>query len=324
MGAWPDLLACAYLENFVLPLNSMNNLLLGTFLSVVCFCVASCTQQKSELGSAGNPVKFFFVPSVDMKLLEDTSTKLESFLEKDTPYKFKISIPPSYVAVVEAFGTKRADVAAINTFGYVLAHEKYGAEARLVTVRFGETTYKSQFLVRSDSGIKKLSDLDGKKIAFVDPASVSGFLLPLKYLKDQGVKPKETVFAMRHDNVVSMIYQRQVDAGATFYSPPAEGEIQDARRLVKAQYPDVADKIKILELTSPIPNDPVIFRKDMPEEMKATIVRSLIRFAQTEEGLDVLKKLSSVTGLSPTSDHDYDATREAVKALGTASADVRK
>jgi phosphonate transport system substrate-binding protein len=280
------------------------------------FAATGCTRDRGELGSAKNPVKFFFVPSVDMKLLEDTSKALKKYMEANTPYKYQISIPSSYVAVVEAFGTKRADVAAINTFGYVLAHEKYGAEARLMTVRFGEETYKAQFLARADSKIKKLSDLQGKKVAFVDPSSVSGYLLPMKYLKDRGIKPKEIVFAMRHDSVITMIYQRQVDAGVTFYSPPAENEIQDARRLVRAQFPDVEKKIKIIELSSPIPNDPVIFRKDMPEKMKQEIADALIKFAATPEGLDVLKKLSSVTSLVHTTDAAYDSTRAAVKELG--------
>lgn len=283
---------------------------------ILFFFICGCTSNRGELGSAKNPVKFFFVPSVDAKLIEDTSTALKKYLEQNTPYKFQISVPPSYVAVVEAFGTKRADIAALNTFGYVLAHEKYGAQARLMTVRFGETDYKAQFLTRADSKIKKLSDLEGKKVAFVDPASVSGYLLPLKYLNDRQIRPKETVFAMRHDNVVSMIYQRQVDAGATFYSPPAENDIQDARRLLREQYPDVEKKIMIIELTSSIPNDPIVFRKDMPEEMKKRIADELIRFAATPEGLNVLKKLSSVTGLAHTTDKAYDDSRAAVKALG--------
>lgn len=296
----------------------MKKIISSCFYFAVVVCLAGCTRDRGELGSATNPVKFFFVPSVDAKLLEDTSAALKKYMEANTPYKFSISIPPSYVAVVEAFGTKRADIAAINTFGYVMAHEKYGAEARLVTVRFGETTYKAQFLTKADGKIKKLSDLNGKKIAFVDPASVSGYLLPMKHLKDRGIKPKDTMFAMRHDNVVSMIYQGQVDAGATFYSPPAENGIQDARRLVLEQYPDVEKKVTILELTSSIPNDPVIFRKDMPEGMKKTISEALIKFAASPEGLIVLKKLSSVTGLAPCTDKDYDDTRAAVKSLGQA------
>lgn len=276
---------------------------------------SSCTRDRGELGSEKNPIKFFFVPSVDAKLIEDTSVVLEKYLEANTPYKFTISIPSSYVAVVESFGTKRADVASINTYGYAMAHEKYGVEARLMTQRYGESTYKAQFLAKSDSKIKKLSDLNDKKIAFVDPASVSGYLLPLKYLMDRGIKPKDTMFAMRHDNVVSMIYQGQVDAGATFHSPPVGKDIQDARRLVLAQYPDVEKKISIIELTSEIPNDPIVFRKDLSEEMKKTITDALIKFSTTTEGLAVLKKLSSVTGLIPCTDKDYETTREAIKVL---------
>jgi phosphonate transport system substrate-binding protein len=279
--------------------------------------LGGCTHEHAPLGSAKNPVKFFLVPSVDMKFLEDTAKAMQIYLEAHTPYKYKVAIPNSYIAIVEAFGTNRADVASLNTYGYILAREKYGVEARLMTVRFGEKTYQAQFLARADSKIKKLEDLQGKKMAFVDPASISGYLLPLKFLHDRGIHPKETMFAMKHDNVVAMIYQKQVDAGATFYSPPAENQIQDARRLVKTQFPDVEDKVKIIALTTPIPNDPIIFRKDMPEEMKRIISENLIRFAATPEGQTVLKQLSSVTGLTPTTDQAYDETRAAVKALGT-------
>ncbi len=286
------------------------------FLLLLLVFSVACTKGRGELGTEENPIKFFFVPSVDVRVLDDNSKAVKKFLEEQTPYKFKISIPPNFNAVVEAFGTSRADVAALNTYGYFLAHDKYRVEARLTTVRNGESTYRAQFLARADGPIKKIEDLEGKKLAFVDPASTSGYLLPLKYLRDKKIKPKQTMFAMRHDNVVSMIYQKQVDAGATFYVAPVNGEIQDARMLVKGQYPDVEKKIKILALTDPIPNDPVVFRKDLPEEMKKKISEALIRYAETPAGKESLQKLSGVTGLIPATDKDYDSTRAFFKALG--------
>ncbi len=285
-------------------------------LGFAMVAATSCTRDRAELGSEKNPIKFFFVPSVDVKVLDDNSKAVKEFLEKNTPYKFKISIPPNFIAVVEAFGTKRADVAALNTYGYILANEKYGVVARLTTVRNGESTYRSQFLAKVGGKINKIEDLEGKKIAFVDPASTSGYILPLKFLRDKNIKPKQTMFAMRHDNVVSMIYQGQVDAGATFYVSPVGTEIQDARMLVKGQYPDVEEKIKIIQLTDPIPNDPVVFAKDMPEEMKAKISEALIQYAETPAGKEILQKISGVTGLIPSTDKDYDATREFYKTLG--------
>lgn len=278
--------------------------------------LTSCEFKKDTLGSSKNPIRLHLVPSHDVKVLTDNAEVLKKYLEDKTPYKFEVTIPQSFVAVVEAFGTKRADMAAINTYGYHLAHEKYGAEARLTVIRFGISTYQSQFLARSDSKIKTLKDLAGKKLAFVDPASTSGYLLPYKTLKDRKIMPKETVFAMKHDSVVSMIYQGQVDAGATYYAPPQNGVMDDARRLVKTQYPDVEEKVKIIELSEPIPNDPIVFRKDMPEEMKEKIVAALLAFVATPEGQKAMDQIVGATNLKKATDSDYDSVRAIFKDLG--------
>ena len=274
--------------------------------------LAACHLKKSPLGSEENPIKFHFVPSVEAKVLADRSKDFKRFLEANTPYHYSITIPQSYITVVEAFGTKRADISALNTFGYVLAHEKYGAEARLTMVRHGSSTFQAQFIARADSKIKKLEDLNGKTVAFVDPASTSGYLLPLKTFRDRKIKPKETVFAMKHDAVISMIYQKQVDAGATFYSPPRGEILEDARRLVLHQYPDVAEKIKIIELTEAIPNEPFVFRQGMPEEMKRIITEALVKFVNTAEGAKAFQDLYGVTALKVAKDQDYDVIRDMV------------
>ena len=298
-------------------------------LAAVALLATACTKKTAELGSEENPVKLHFVPSVDAKVIEDNSKAFKTYLEKTTPYKYEISSPQSYVAVVEAFGTKRADVAAFNTFGYILAHEKYGAEARLTVMRHGLATYQSQFIVKAGSPIKSLEDLNGKKIAFVEPASTSGYLLPLKTLNEKGIKPKETVFAGKHDNVVSMVYQGQVDAGATFYSPPfknekGEEEMEDARRLVLTQYPDVKEKVVILSLSEPITNDPVVFRKEMPEEMKTKITDAIISFLTTPEGKEAFKAIYGITEVKKATDADYDAARAMLKSTGANAEELLK
>lgn len=292
----------------------MKTLLLLMLFSVA-LVLSGCHLKKDVLGTAENPIKFHLVPAVDAKVLTDNANVLKAYLEAHTPYKYEITVPQSFVAVVESFGTRRADIAAINTFGYYMAHKQFAVEARLTVIRYGSATYQSQFLARSDSKIKTLKDLQGKKVAFVDPASTSGYLLPLKTLQDRQITPKETVFAMKHDSVVTMIYQRQVDAGATYYSPPQNGQIEDARRLVKTQYPDVEQKVKIIELSEPIPNDPIVFRRDMPEEMKEKIVDTLLLFASTPEGKKSLDLMLGATNFKKASDADYDTVREMLKAL---------
>lgn len=291
--------------------------------------VANCTIKRAELGTLENPIKIYFVPSVDTKVLEDKSKIFKDYLEKNTPYKYEVSIPQSFVAVVEAFGAKRADLAAINAFGYMLAHDKYGVQARLTGIRHGLSTYQSQFVVKTDSPIKTLADLSGKKVAFVDPASTSGYLLPLKTLKERKIEPKETVFAMKHDSVISMVYQGQVDAGATFYTAPSKNEkgetqLEDARRLVLTQYPDVESKIRILELSESIPNDPIVVRKDLPEEMKSRIIDATVAFIATPEGKDAFNKTYGVVEFKKVSDEDYESVRRMLKTLGKNVSELTK
>jgi phosphonate transport system substrate-binding protein len=288
---------------------------------LILFIIISSNRELHEgaLGTRLNPIKLYFTPSVDAKRISMNASELTDFLHKETGYYFRTAIPASYIAVVEAFGTGKADIASINTFSYLMANAKYGAEAKLRIVRdYGETSYKGQFITRVDSGIDSLSDITGHSIAYVDPSSTSGYILPKAKLKRLGIKPSETVFAMRHDNVVTMVYQRQVDVGATYYAPPdpKTGAIMDARMRVEKQFPDVAKKIKIIGFTQDIPNDPWVFRKDLPEDMTEKIINALLKYVKTPAGSKALYDIYDVRGLIRTKDSDYDGLRKLLRQEG--------
>lgn len=292
----------------------MNLRALLSLLAVV-FVVSSCIQS-NELGSKKNPFKFYIVPAQDVVALKEQGVKLATFLEKETGMYVQIELPINYIALVEAFGSKRADAAIINTFGYILANEKYGVQARLKLMNRGRDEYYGQIIARAD-GPKSIQELNGKKFAFVDPASTSGYLLPLRLFKQENIKLKEFMFAGKHDTVVRAVYQKQVDAGATFYTPPDDdGTPKDARWILRTEYPDVYEKIKILKLTGPIPNDPVVFRKDIPEEVKQKFADALIKYIKTDEGKTVLLGMYHITDFKAASDKDYDLVRGYLKDLG--------
>lgn len=284
-------------------------------LFVVVSTLTSCTVDKGPLGSEKNPVKVFLIPSVDAQMLKDKAQNLKKALEELSGYNIKLSVPSSYIAVVEAFGTKKADVAIMNTFGYLLAHKKYGAEAKLMVTRFGRDTYRSQIITHVDSGIDSIEELSGRKFGYVDPSSASGHLLAKDLFKKKGIKLGQTTFAQKHDSVVTMVYQKQVDGGATFYSPEKDGKIQDARRLVKTQFPDVEKKVKILSLTEAIPNDPIIFRKALDSDVSKKLVDAFLSYAKTEEGQKTFEDLYLVDGLIPVTDENYNKVRELLKSL---------
>ena len=280
---------------------------------ILAIFLGGCNKQKPPLGSDKNPIKFVLLPSADTKLLTQKSVFIQRYLESKTSYKYKFVVPTNYIATVEAFGTKRADVAYMNTVGYIIAHDRFKVEARLTSERYGLTTYQAQIIAKANGPIKSLADIEGKTFAYVDPISTAGYIIPAKLFEDLKIKPSKTVFAQRHDNVVTMVYQGQVDAGATWYSPPINGKIQDARKLVKTQYKDIENKVKIIHLTDPLPNDPIVFRADMPEKIKIDTINALLSYLTTKEGKDVFMELLSITGLMRCSDSRYDYVRNIFK-----------
>jgi phosphonate transport system substrate-binding protein len=88
----------------------------------------------------------------------------------------------------------------------------------------------------------------------------------------------------------------------------------DARSRVLTQFPDVEQKIKILELTDSIPNDPVVVRKDLAPELSNKIRDAFI--ACIGENPEAFKGLNNSTGLAAVKDAEYDGLRATVKSIG--------
>ncbi|WP_413569274.1 phosphate/phosphite/phosphonate ABC transporter substrate-binding protein [Bdellovibrio sp. HCB117] len=297
-------------------------MLKNIFVLAASLLLLSCTVRE-ELGSKHHPVQFALVPGQDAVVLSENGKLLERWIQQQTGIYVKMQVPVNFIAVVEALGSQRVDVAIMNPFGYILAHQKYKAEAFLMGVNRGRSEYWGQIITKNPK-IRSLADLNGKKFAFVDPASTSGYVLPAKLLKDAKVELGEIVFAGKHDGVVTMVYQGRVDAGATYHTPAEDGVPQDARRLVISQFPDVYEKVRILEKTGSVPSDPVVFRKDFPAELRAKIVDAMKSFSSTPEGEKALKNLYHLTDFKDCTDKDYDHVRQILLDIGKNVQDLVK
>ena len=278
------------------------------FQILLTFCLALASEAQS-LGSPENPLRMMFVPSGDAQVILKGGREISQFLQKETGLHFKTSVATSYAAVIEAMGAGKADVGWLATFSYVLAHDKYGVELLLVVQRFGSPFYRGQIMVSSDSGIKNLAGLKGKRFAFVDPASTSGHLYPKTLLISQGFDPelffKKSVFAGSHNAVVLSIYKGEVDGGAAY---------DGSRSAVAKTFPDVFDKVKVLTYTKEIPNDTVSVRKELSENFKLKIREGLKAISHSPEGSKVLKKLYGISGFTDL-DGLFDPVREASRLL---------
>jgi phosphonate transport system substrate-binding protein len=265
----------------------------------------------TDLGTEENPIVMSFVPSGDTQDIIASGDTLAQMLTERTGLVVQSNVGTDFSAVREAMCANQAHIGWLNTFNYVLANEQCGVDAALVTSRFDATTYAGQIIVRADSGIETLEDLEGKVMCWVDPASTSGYIIPRIMLAAEGIDPdtafSETIEAGSHNNVVTAVYNGDCDAGATF---------ADARTGIEEEFPDVLEQVVVLATTSDIPNDSVSFIADFPTEMRATVVAALLDIAGSPEGQEALNTLYNIEGLLESDDSFYDTFRADLSRAG--------
>lgn len=266
-----------------------------------------------------------FVPSQDAAGITDKVKPMSDFLSKELGIPVETFVGTNFVAVIEGMGSKTVDVGFLNPLSYVMASNDYGAKVLLKSVRKGSDQYRAQLTVRAEDKIpvcdmakdktckETFAALKGKKMAFVDPASTSGYLFPASFMKGAGVDVEkgkhfsDVIFAGQHDVAAKAVYNKQVDASWTF---------EDVRENLVKEMPDVKTKLVAAAYTAWIPNDTISVRAGLPADLEKKLQDALVKFAGTEEGKKVLKDLYTIDGLKPATDADYQVVKDMAKNMG--------
>lgn len=270
-------------------------------------------------------IRMYLAPSTKTGRVLAGGRMLADMLRGITGYDFEIVVPTSYATVIKALCSGEADVAWLTSLAYVVADSKCDAVPLLEGERFGSYGYRAEIITQADKvrkarglePINNLEDLEGKSLAFTDPSSVSGYLLPTVMLWEARVNPGERIFTGSHAQVVLAVYMGDVDAGGCYWNPiRADGSVGDARRTLIEDFPDVAEKVKILALSDPIPIGVITVSPTLDPEVARKIQWALIDLAKTEEGRQVIGDLYDITGFIPGDRSRYSPLREAGAVLG--------
>ncbi|MDP3365860.1 MAG: phosphonate ABC transporter substrate-binding protein, partial [Pseudomonas sp.] len=212
-------------------------------------------------------------------------------MSKQTGVKINAFFAPDYAGIIQGMRFDKVDVAWYGNKSAMEAVDRAGGEIFAQTVAAnGAQGYYSLLVAHKDSPIDSVEDMlkNAKSLTFAngDPNSTSGYLVPGYYVfaqnnVDAGKIFKRSLNGSHEVNALS-VANKQVDVG-TFNSEGMER--------LEVTAPDKAAQLKVIWTSPLIPSDPIVWRKNLPQETRDKLRDFFMSYGAKPEEKKVLEGL---------------------------------
>lgn len=231
-------------------------------------------------------------------------------MEKRTGLTVKAFYAPDYAGVVEAMRFNKVQVAWYGNKAAIDAVDRSNGEVFAQVLRAdGTQGYYSLLITQKDSPYNNLNDVlkNGKSINFGigDPGSTSGFLVPSYYIFAMNKVDQRTLFKTvrnaSHGANIQAVLAKQLDV--------ATNNTEELDKL-EATKPEVAQQLKVIWKSPLIPNDPLVWRKDLDAGVKSKIKGFLLSYGKTDTEKAILKNIYDYAGFKESSNEQLVPIRQ--------------
>lgn len=211
-------------------------------------------------------------------------------MEKKLGVKVNAFFAPDYAGIIQGMRFNKVDIAWYGNLSAMEAVDRANGQVFAQTVSVdGLPGYWSVLIVNKDSPINNLSEMitRRKDLTFGngDPNSTSGFLVPGYYVfaknNISSSDFKRTLNSSHETNALA-VANRQVDV--------ATNNTESLEKL-KTSAPDKQKMLKVIWKSPLIPNDPIVWRKNLSESIKGKVFNFFMNYGKTPEEKTVLKGL---------------------------------
>ena len=230
---------------------------------------------------------FAYTPVEDPSVYAKVWDGFLKHMEKVTGKKVQFFPVQSNAAQLEAMRAGRLHVAGFNTGSNPLAVNCTGfVPFAMMASAEGEYGYEMEFITYPGSGVEKIEDLKGKKLAFTSQTSNSGFKAPSALLKEkfkmEAGRDYEPIFSGKHDNSILGVANKDYPAASIANS----GKVRMlARNVVKPE------QLKVIYKSETFPTTGYGYVYNLKPELAAKVKEAFFSFDWT--GSDLLKEFQS-------------------------------
>jgi phosphonate transport system substrate-binding protein len=233
---------------------------------------------------------------------------LTEFLSRHLDMPVELVQTGTYSTAIEAMRAGKLDVSSLGPFAYLIAHEKTGAEAIVApgTPEGVVNTYRSIFVVPKDSPLRTMDEVKARAanltLAWVDPASASGHLVPRAYLESIGMNPEEdfksTIFTLSHLSSAMTAKAGKVDLAVI-----TENTLRNL--ILKGRLAE--DDLRVIWTSAPIANSVTAVRGGMSPAFKEELRAAYLAFRTADPvNWALFAKIFPVEGTIWVAAHDRD------------------
>lgn len=231
------------------------------------------------------------------------STDARSTLAKDLGKVINMEVKEiqasDYTAIIEALRTGKADMAYMGALAVAMGAERAGVTPIVMKAPNGDkaqAVYHSVFVTRKDNNeINSIKDFKGKTIAFVDPDSTSGNLVPtseiMKAFPDLHLTNEKIHTNGEFFEAVSFSGKHQAGLQAVIKGDVDIVPISD--QIMASEFKNGnADEnaVKVVHSSAAIPAEAMVVSKTVNEDLKKTLTKFLVEYNNKDYFDKVIKK----------------------------------
>lgn len=235
---------------------------------------------------------------------------LLNYLKKRTNLDFTLKYG-NYNEINELLNKEKLDLGFVCSGGYLQLEKTGKTDILAIPVINGKTFYHSYIITNKNKNINKFEDLKGKKFAFVDVLSASGYIYPVYLVLKKNYSLKdffsEINFTYSHDISIFGVVMGKFDAAAV------DSIIYE---YLKKNQKEIIEKTKIIDISPPIGNPPVVVRKALDEKVKKLLTDFFLTINSSKEGVKILNNIGIEKFILPQSKEEiYKNIREMEKFI---------
>ena len=234
------------------------------------------------------------VPSVMHRRL----TPLTQYLSQELGRPVNLKLSKNMSGAIRDVAGGTVELAYLTPVAYLKSHAKGDTRLVVKTITAGQGSFKLMIVVRDNSPIKSIQDLQGKTFAFGDKAA----LLQRAVVVGAGIKLDslaKVAYLGHYDNIVRSVMHGEYDAGI----------LKDTMA-----YKWREKGIRILYASDDLPPYNIAASSKVDEKLFVKIRAAFLKLnIKSKEHMQIIKTLDrNYDGFSETSDREYDVIRKLI------------